>query len=327
MLVFLLVFAFITTNSLAKTQFKIKFSSASVPTDTHTIAMDVFKKEVEKTTNKEIIIENYNSGQLFTQDSQYMALVKGTLDMAYIDFPWLSQYIPKLTMFTAGYIFDDYQHMRRVLSGKIGKQLYEDIIRTLGVRPLSTFYLGTRELNLRDIGREVRTPKDLKGVKLRMPNTPSWLFLGKALGANPVPLSFNELYMALNYGAVDGQDNPLPSDKNAKFYEVTKYIIMTDHYVNPIIPAINEKLWKKLGTKNQKKILAAIEKARLYCDKTNLAAEEKLVSFFKKEGLIVIVPNKKAFKTKVLKAYLDDKEMTSTWDMDLYKQVQSLSGK
>jgi len=193
------------------------------------------------------------------------------------------------------------------------------------VRPLGAFYLGTRELDLRDIGRFVKTPADMKGVKFRMPNTPTWLFMGKALGANPTPLSFTEVYMALKTGTIDGQDNPLPTDKNAKFYEVTKYIILTDHYINPVLPSINEKKWESLGSDLQAKVYKAIEAARKVCDDTNLKAEAELLSFFKSSGMTIVKPDKDAFIKYAQKMYLDNKSISGTWDMELFKEVQDLA--
>ena len=97
----------------------------------------------------------------------------------------------------------------------------------LGVKLLSVMYLGRRQVNLRQPKDEltVRTPADLEGVNLRMPGTDAWQFLGKALGAAPTPMAFSEVYTALSTGAVDGQDNPLPTVVDAKFYEVTNQIM------------------------------------------------------------------------------------------------------
>lgn len=304
---------------------RLRFSTVSVPLDAHTVCLSTFKDELEKSTNGRIKVEIFHSGQLFTQEAEQAAIRRGTIEMVYTGPNWLADFIPYFSMFTSGYIFKDYEHMNRVLNGEIGKQIFEDVAEKIGVRPLGAFYLGTRQLNLRDIGREVRTPQDMKGIKLRMPNSPSWLFLGKALGANPTTISFTELYMALKTGAVDGQDNPLPTTKNAKFYEVTKYIILTNHYVNPIMPSINEKLWRKLGPELQEKIYAAIEKARQVCDRMNLEAEEKLVDFFKEQGMTVILPDQEAFIDYVHKAYLENDEMVAKWDMELYKKVLELS--
>lgn len=115
------------------------------------------------------------------------------------------------------------------------------MVKNVGIRPLGAYYLGTRELNLVEKVGPVRSPADMKGVKLRVPGSPSWIALGKALGGNPTPMSFTEVYMGLKTGAVEGQDNPLPTDKNEKFYEVTKYIVLTNHVVDSVWPTMNEK--------------------------------------------------------------------------------------
>jgi TRAP-type transport system periplasmic protein len=306
------------------TTLKLRFSTVSVPNDAHTVCLGTFKEELEKSTEGRVKVEIFHSGQLFTQEAEQAAIRRGTIDMVYTGPNWLAEFVPYFTMFTSGYIFKDYRHMNRVLNGEIGKKIFEDVAGRIGVRPLGAFYLGTRQLNLRDIGREVRTPRDLEGVKLRMPNSPSWLFLGKALGANPTTISFTELYMALKTGAVDGQDNPLPTTRNAKFDEVTKYIVLTDHYVNPILPSINENLWKKLGPELQGKVRDAIEKARQLCDRMNLEAESQLVEFFKEEGLTVVFPDKEAFQVRVREAYLQNEDISADWDMELYRKVQEL---
>jgi tripartite ATP-independent transporter DctP family solute receptor len=305
-------------------KFVLTFASTSVPEDAHTKSMYVFKEELERLTNGEIRVDVYPGGQLFTQEQEPMALRRGTLDMALIGPNWFAEYVPYTSMFAAAYMFRDYEHMTTFFNGPLGRQLYDDVAQRTGFRPLATFYLGTRELNLRDIGREVRTPQDMKGVKLRMPNSPTWLFMGRALGANPTPISFTEVYMALKTGTVDGQDNPLPTDKNAKFYEVTKYIILTDHYINPIMPTINEVKWHALGPDYQAKVMQAVEKARQFCDKTNLDAEAELIEFFKQQGMTIVIPDKRAFMDYAQKMYLDNKEISGTWKMELFDQIQSM---
>jgi len=309
----------------APKKIKITWSSVSVPSDAHTKAMSVFKDTLEKLTNGQVEVDLFPSGQLFTQEAAQAAIRKGTLDMVYTGPNWLAQYVPYMSMFAAAYVFKDYNHMTKTFNGPIGKKIFNDVAKKIGVRPLGAFYLGTRELDLRDIGRVVKTPADMKGVKLRMPNTPTWLFMGKALGANPTPLSFTEVYMALKTGTIDGQDNPLPTDKNAKFYEVTKYIILTDHYINPIFPSINEKKWESLGPDIQAKVYKALDAARKVCDDTNLKAESELLSFFKSKGMTIVKPDKEAFIKYAQKMYLDNKSISGTWDMKLFNEVQALA--
>ncbi|MDT8297520.1 MAG: TRAP transporter substrate-binding protein DctP, partial [Spirochaetaceae bacterium] len=261
----------------------------------------------------------------FTQEGAQAAVQRGTLDMVYSDAAWVAQQLPYVSMLGAVYTFTGYDHMTNVMNGPIGQEIFDDVVESVGIRPLGAFYLGTRQLNLRDIGREVRTPQDMKGVKLRTPNSPAWIALGKALGGNPTPMSFTEVYMALKTGTADGQDNPLPTDKNAKFYEVTKYIILTDHVVGAIWPSINEEKWQSLTAQQQQWVMEALDEARKVCDETNLAAEAELVEFFRSEGLTVIEnPDRDAFAEYARWSYENESpDVSESWDWDLYDRIQA----
>jgi tripartite ATP-independent transporter DctP family solute receptor len=305
---------------------KITWSSISVPADAHTKAMWVFKTELEKLSQNRITVELYTSGQIFTQEGELAACREGTLDMAYFADNWLAEFVPYLSMLGAVYTFSGYDHMNAVLNGEIGKQIFEDVAKVTGVRPLAAFYLGTRQLNLVEKVGPVRTPADMKGVKLRTPASPAWIALGKALGGNPTPMSFGEVYMGLKTGTIEGQDNPLPTDKNAKFYEVTRYIVLTDHVVNSVWPTINEQKWQSLTPEDQELVMMAIEKARQACAEQNLKAEAELVDFFKKQGMIIIEdPDKAAFAAYAKNSYLtESKDISKNWDMALYDKIQAL---
>ncbi len=303
----------------------LQFTSVSVPDDAHTKGMEVFAEEVAKLSDGNITVEVFPAGQLFTQEGEQAAIRQGNVDMIYGGPNWLAEFVPYMSMFAAPYMFTSYEHMSNTFNGDIGQQIFEDIAQQTGVRPLGAFYLGTRQLNLRDIGREVTTPQDMEGVKLRMPNTPTWLFMGEALGANPTPLAFTEVYLGLQTGTIDGQDNPLPTDKNAKFYEVTKYIILTDHYINPLFPMINEEKWQSLTPSQQEAILQALETARQFVDETNLDAEAELVEFFEGEGMTIITPDKQAFIDFAQDKVLGNDEMVSSWDMNLFDRIQEMA--
>jgi len=303
-------------------KFILKYSVAAMPTVAHAQAVEVFAKEIEKLTEGQIKVETYYGGQLFSQEGQQNAVRRGALDMTNTGLNWLADQIPYLNMLAAPYFFQSYDHMTKVMNGDIGKEIANDVAGKTDVRMLASWYMGTRQLNLRDIGRVIKTPSDMKGVKLRMPNSASWLYMGKALGANPTPININELYMALKTGTVDGQDNPLPNSIKRKFYEVTKYTILTGHYVNPIISIINEDKWQKLGPELQEKVYLAEEKAREFCDNLIMEQEKEGYDLLKSKGMIFVEVDKDLWKEKVLGYYLQDKEMTAKWDMDLYEKVQ-----
>ena len=325
LVVFVLVLAF-SCVTVSAADVKLTWSSISVPGDAHTEAMGVFKEEVENLSAGHITVDLYIAGAIYTQEGELAAVREGTLDMAYYSASWLAEFVPYLSMIGAVYTFSGIKHMDRVLNGEIGKAIFEDVAQKTGLRPLAAFYLGTRQLNVVEKVGPVRTPEDMKGVKLRTPASPSWIALGKALGGNPTPMSFGEVYMGLKTGAIEGQDNPLPTDKNAKFYEVTKYIILTDHVVNSVWPTINEKKWQSLSEIDQLIIRMAIEKARKFCAETNLKAEAELCDFFRAQGLIIIEdPDKEAFAEYAKWSYQNEsKEISKDWDMELYEKIQAL---
>ena len=299
---------------------ELVYTMTAVPTDAHAGAMQVFKQVVEKVSGGNIKVKTYDSASLFKQEQEVSAVKSGQADMTATAAPWLTDGSPWISMFTAGYIFKSYEHMTKVLNGDIGKATFERVAKEQGIRPLGAEYLGTRQLDMvKDVW--IKTPDDLKGVKLRMPNSDSWLFLGKALGANPTPISFSELYMALQTKTVDGQDNPLPSDKNAKFYEVTKSITLTNHFVDSVWPAMNEKKWQSLSDQQKGWVLEGVNAGIKYCDETNLKAESELVEFFKGAGLKVYKADIDAFAKHVQAEYLSS-SFAKTWDMDLFKKIQ-----
>jgi tripartite ATP-independent transporter DctP family solute receptor len=305
---------------------KLVWTSASVPGDAHTEAMKVFKAEVEKLSGGNVTVDIFDSGTLFAQGADLDAVVQGKVDMVYTAAAWTSQFVPEMSMFSAAFTFQSYNQMTKTFNGPVGQRLFDKVTAKLGIRPLSAFYLGTRELNLTEKAGLVTKPEQMKTVKTRVPNAPAWIAMGKALGANPTPMAFGEVYMGLKTGVIDGQDNPLPTDKSAKFYEVTKYIVLTDHVVDSVWPTINEKKWKSLSAQQQKWVVAALEKARDYCDTTNLNNEKTILSFFKEQGLTVVENADKAAFAAYAKNYYQNeaKDISKDWDWKLYDEIQKI---
>jgi TRAP-type C4-dicarboxylate transport system substrate-binding protein len=186
---------------------------------------------------------------------------------------------------------------------------------------LTPIYLGTRQVNLREV-RNVKTPADLKGVKLRMPASKEWLFLGEALGATATPLAFGEVYMGLKTGTIDGQDNPLPSVRAAKFYEVTKQLVMTNHLVDGIFIAIADKTWNALTPAQKQKVKAAAEAAAQFNNENRIKEEAQIVDFFKQQGLTVTVPDVDAFRKHVQQVYATS-EMAKSWPKGLLDRINA----
>jgi TRAP-type C4-dicarboxylate transport system substrate-binding protein len=187
-------------------------------------------------------------------------------------------------------------------------------------------YLGRRQVNLRQSVDELRvtTPDDLAGVNLRMPGTDAWQFLGRALGASPTPMAFTEVYTALQTGAVDGQDNPLPTVVDAKFYEVTSQIVLTSHLVDLNYLAISKAVWDEMTPEQQAIVQAAADDAAEYGRQNQLAKEDELVAFLEEQGLTIYEPDLDAFREHVQTMYLES-EYAETWPEGLLEKINALA--
>jgi len=234
-------------------------------------------------------------------------MARGNLELSAISAFDIAKLVPEFSIFTAGYIVRDPAHQQKVFNGPIGEEMFKTVSDKMDVTILSTAYLGTRQVNLRE-ARNVKVPADLKGVKLRMPGSKEWLFLGDALGATATPLAFGEVYMGLKTGTIDGQDNPLPTVRAAKFYEVTQQIVLTNHLVDSLFIAVSNKTWNSLSAADQKNLKAAAQAAASFNNENRIKEEAQILDFFKKQGLKVNKPNEAAFRQAVQAAY-DKSEM------------------
>jgi TRAP-type C4-dicarboxylate transport system substrate-binding protein len=156
-----------------------------------------------------------------------------------------------------------------------------------------------------------------------MPGTDAWQFLGKALGANPTPMAFAEVYTGLQTGAIDGQDNPLPTVFDKKFYEVTKQIILTSHLVDLNYIAISKKVWDKMTPEQQATVQAAADEAAKYCREEQVKREKELVTFFQEQGLKVYTPDLDAFRKHAQGMYLKS-DIAKSWPKGLLEKINGL---
>ena len=186
-------------------------------------------------------------------------------------------------------------------------------------------YLGRRHVNLRQKKDDltIMTPADLAGVNLRMPGTDAWQFLGKALGANPTPMAFTEVYTALASGSVDGQDNPLPTVVDAKFYEVTNQIILTSHLVDLNYVAFSKAVWDSLTPEQHAKVQAAADAAAESGRQNQLQKEADLVAFLLDNGLEIYEPDLKAFRDYVQSQYVGS-EFAASWPDGVLEKINAL---
>jgi len=299
----------------------LRISTPAVPDDWHVKMLYVFKDELAKTAPR-LEVQVHHSGTLFRQGAEVVAMQRGNLEMALVSMQDIARQLPEYSIFTAGYLIRDPAHLRKVWSGPIGEEVRRRIAQEMSVELLQVVYLGTRELGLRE-PRTVKTPADLAGVKLRMPGSKEWLFLGQALGASATPLAFTEVYLALKTGTIDAQDNPLPTLKSAKFYEVTKQIVLTAHLVDSLQLAIAGKTWAALSGADRDAVKKAAEAAAKFNDENRVREERELVDFFRAQGIAVTTPDVDSFRKAVQAAYLKS-EYAQQWPRGLLERINAV---
>ncbi|GIP34328.1 TRAP transporter substrate-binding protein [Paenibacillus sp. J2TS4] len=260
-----------------------------------------FKVLVEEKSNGAIKVEVFDNGQLGGERDVIEHLQLGTVHMAYVS-PVLGNIDPKINILDLPYLFKDYAHLDSVLDGPLGQEILSD----LPSKKLHGFaYLENGFRQVTNGKREINTPEDLKGLKVRVPEAPISIANLQALGANVVTLSFNELYSGLQQQVVDGQENAYPTINSSKFYEVQKYVAETNHMWGSFIIVGSEKWFAKLPD-DQKKIIeeAAFETSK-YQREIFREEQEKDKQTLMDNGMKVTTPDLEPFRALSAPVYED----------------------
>jgi len=300
----------------------LRISSPAVPDDWHARMWAVLRDTLEQRAPGQFDVQIHLGGSLFKQGAEAVALARGNLELASISAFDIAKIVPEFSIFTAGYVIRDPEHLIKVFHGPIGAELFARVSEKMDITVLAPLYLGTRQLNLRQ-ARKVMVPQDLHGLKLRMPASREWLFLGQALGATPTPLAFGEVYLGLKTGTIDAQENPLSTIRSAKFYEVTQQITLTGHLVDSLFIVVSNRLWRQLSATQQAALRAAAQAAARYNDEHRIADERELLPWFKTQGLQVTTPDVAAFRQAVQRAYLGS-DLAKAWPGGLLERIQAV---
>jgi tripartite ATP-independent transporter DctP family solute receptor len=246
----------------------------------------IFADEIAKKTQGRYRIEQYPNSALGGEVEMLKAVQLGTVDLAFITGAPLPNFMPDIGVFNIPFLFRDLAHAHAVLDGPIG-QSYLEKFREKGLVALAWGENGMRHIT--NSKHEIRSPEDLKGLKLRLPQSDVMLAGFKALGADVSPLAFPQLYGALQSGQFDGQENPIATIQSSKFNQVQKYLTLTGHVYDPAILFISIDDFDELLSADDKR--SFIEAAKLAGDASRqfaAAAEAKGVSELAQSGMQVI---------------------------------------
>lgn len=283
---------------------QLRFGTAAIGGDLPVEMMYVFKEWVDRSAPGEFDVQVHHTGTLVRQGTEITALQRNSVEMSILSWWDIGDRIPEFNVMTVGYLFKDWNHVKAAMDGDIGKDYKARIARDLQIEILDYYYAGPRIVNLRE-ARKVETPADLAGVKLRMPGSPSFLLMGRALGANPVPLALPDVYLALKTGTIDGQDNPLSTTWRAKFHEATKQIVLTYHSIPANMLAISQTAWGKMTPRQQGIVKDAARAAMMFNDTNKLRDDLDIIDRMKAAGLTVTTPNVDAFRANMLKMFAE----------------------
>lgn len=308
----------VAVPAMAQDKPVLRFSAVFSEQDIRAEMMGLFSGQIVD----DFTLEPYYGGNLFKQGTELVALQRGNLEMGNIAPQDISNQIPAWSVLTSAYLFRDAAHLRTFFDSEVGaefKQMAED---QLGVHILGPTYFGARQVGLR-IDKEIKTPADMAGIKLRMPGGDAWQFLGTSLGANPTPMAYAEVYTGLQTGAIDGQDNPLPNVENMKFYEVMKQIVLTSHLVGYDLLVISSEKFNAMTPEQQEKLQAAATVAIDFSQQAHLDREAELLVRFESAGLKIYEPDIEAFRTYAQQMYLDS-ELAKDWPEGVVDKINAL---
>ena len=276
--------------------------------------------DVKTKTNGRVVIQAFPAGQLGSSRDMIDATANGVQQIVTEGAANFGAWLPTISIVEAPYIWRDAAHMDMVMNGPIGERYNEQLVKARGMRILGTTYYGTRHITT--TSKEVKTPADLAGFKLRVPENDVFKAMAEAWGARPTPMNFGELYLALKQNVVDGQENPLPTIKSGKFDEVQKYLVLSAHIITPRLVVVNEAFWQGLPAGDRKIVGDSIKAGIAWQNEELIRQEKALVDQFKSAGMTVITPDINAFRAPVLAKV--PKQFESKWGAGMFEQIQAV---
>jgi TRAP-type C4-dicarboxylate transport system substrate-binding protein len=297
----------------------LRFSDVTTADAPRSLALvQIFAKEI----GDAFTFQPYFNGTLFKQGTELVAVQRGNLEMALLPPSDFANQVPAFDILGAAYVVRDAAHLDRIFKSDVGEAFRKMAREQLGVVILAPAYYGARHVNLKG-NKKIRTPEDLAGVKLRMPGGESWQFLGRAIGANPVPVAYAETYTGLQTGLIDGQDNPLPNNRLMKFHEVTNQTVLTGHNIGFGLLIIRAQVFDNLKPEQQQLLRSAAEKAFAWSTAEYIKQESELIDFFRSAGQDVYTPDVEAFRAYAQRQYLQS-PLSKAWPAGMLDKINAL---
>ncbi len=282
MLVIVLAMLLCASGAMAKVTLKLANSGPDKPDNRTVKAVAIFKHIVETKTNGEVEIQAYHASKLGAEREALEGIQMGTIEMGTLSGGPVPGFFPEVMIFDIPYLFSSNAAAWNFYDSTVASEFKDAFLKKTGVRILAITENGFRHFTDKD--HQIEKPADLKGVKVRTMQNPAHMAMVKAMGGDPTPIAFSELYMALQQGVVDAMECPIALIHDMKFYEVQKYMVLDGHLYNPLFVFINDKVFQKKLTPEQQAVVTEAAKvlSMAHCgfnQEANISALENLKKF------------------------------------------------
>ena len=298
----------------------IKLGNVQATADIVQTGLKKFADLVAERTKGQLQVQIFPASQLGTEQELLEGVQLGTIHMFEGSSGSVGRFLPDLEAFAAPFVWRDVDHMLKTVRGPVGLGLAERLVKAKGMRVLDFGWLfGNRFLTTKS--KAIYKPEDLKGMKIRVQPTAIYLETIKAMGANPTTMDFKEVYLGLQSGVIDGQENPPFVIFNNKFFEVQKYVMLTAHITQNQAVVINEKFYQGLSPEFRKILTDAAYEAGNFQNDLILKSEKEYLDKLKEKGMTIVQPDVKAFREATKDVY---KKVSEKWEPGLYERIQAV---
>lgn len=310
--------AFAAVAGVANAAEKLKFAHVYEVSEPYHAQALWAAKEIQKRTNGRYEIDVFPASSLGKETDINQALSLGTVDIIYTGNLFAGRSYGPLSIAGAPFMFRDLAHWKAYAKSDLFKDLSKGYKEKTGHQIVATTYYGSRHATS---NKPLNTPADMKNLKIRVPNAPLYMMFPKAVGANPTPLAFAEVYLALQQGVVDAQENPLPTIKAKKFYEVQKYINLTGHIRDSLLTIVSGSRWNRLSDADKAIFTAVLKEGAARAGADIEESENNLAAWFEKQGVTVNKVNVTPFREATMKLHNGP---DATWDKATYDRLQAI---
>lgn len=278
-----------------------------------------FSKTVSELSDGDLTVQVFPSEQLGSEVQLLQQAKNGSVDIVVPGYSGASTLVPALEISNAPFMFNDWDEAKYVIESDAYQPMFDQLKQKGNLVPLSkTWYWGWRNLTLN--GKEIHNVSDMKGLKVRVPESPIWVEMIKSFGASPTPIPFSEVYLALQQGTVDGQENPIPTIYSRKFYEVQDQLILSRHMLQSQVVLINSHRWDSLSDGDKKILNDAIMDAADENYRLQTSRESGMLKELKNSGKINVITDidRSSFEEAASEAR---EQLVDRWGHEHYTRV------